>query len=172
MEFTLRPFCVEDAPVIAAYANNPKIAQNLRDAFPFPYTLDDAADFIDICIKGEGASSINRAIDVGGKAVGSIGVFVKDDVYRRTAEIGYWLAEPYWNQQIMTNAVQQIVQDAFSRYDIVRIFAEVFAWNKASQRVLQKAGFTNEGTKKQSIYKNGTVGDACIYALLKEDLPS
>lgn len=167
MEFTLRPFCIEDAPAIAKYANNPNIACNLRDVFPYPYSLDDAADFLELCISGEGGTSLNRAIDIGGVAVGSIGIGVQGDVYRRSAEIGYWLAEPYWNQGIMTEAVKRICKEAFAKFDIVRIYAEVYAWNEPSQRVLQNAGFTFEGVKRMSIYKNGRLGDSCVYALIK-----
>ncbi len=105
-----------------------------------------------------------------GEAVGSIAVTLKDDVYRKSAELGYWLAEPYWNRGIMTEAVRRICRHAFAAYDIVRIFAEPFACNTASRRVLERAGFTLEGVIKMSVYKNGRMLDSCIYALLKEEI--
>jgi ribosomal-protein-alanine N-acetyltransferase len=102
--------------------------------------------------------------------VGSIGVFVKDDVYRKSAEIGYWLGEPYWGRGIMTDAIRQMCRMAFERFDIVRIFAEPFAYNAGSMRALEKAGFTLEGVHRMSVFKNGQFYDSCTYALLLDDL--
>ena len=108
------------------------------------------------------------AIEAGGEAVGSIGVFRKDNVYRKSAELGYWLAEPFWGRGIMTRAVEQICAIAFDTLGVVRIFAEPFAENTKSRRVLEKAGFHLEGTMRRSVYKEGRVMDSCMYALLRE----
>ncbi len=167
MEILLRPWRAEDAKEIWCYANNRKVAENLRDVFPFPYEQRDATDFIGHCIKSEGKGQICRAICVDEKPVGSISISLGQDVYRRSAELGYWLAEPFWGKGIMSQAVAQICQEAFERFDIVRIYAEPYAYNKGSRRVLEKAGFVLEGTLKQSVYKNGQMHDSCIYALLK-----
>lgn len=168
IQFELRPWRPEDAASIAQYAGNSKIAANLRDVFPHPYALSDAEEYIRDCIANEGGAQICRAIAIEGKAAGSIGVFIKSDVYRKSAEIGYWLAEPYWGQGIMSRAVRRICELAFSQFDIIRIEAEPFAHNTASRRVLEKAGFVLEGTKQKSVYKNGRLHDSCIYARLKE----
>lgn len=167
MTFTLRPWRAADAPSIAALADNPRIAANLRDVFPSPYTLVDAEAYVALCMAGDPSRELTRAIEVDGRAVGSIGVFRQTDVYRRSAELGYWLGEPYWGQGIMTGAVQAICREAFACYDIVRIYAEPFAHNTGSRRVLEKAGFILEGTFRQSIYKNGTFADSCMYARLR-----
>ena len=167
MEILLRPWRAEDAKEIWCYANNRKVAENLRDVFPFPYEQRDATDFIGHCIKSEGKGQICRAICVDEKPVGSISISLGQDVYRRSAELGYWLAEPFWGKGIMCQAVAQICQEAFERFDIVRIYAEPYAYNKGSRRVLEKAGFVLEGILKQSVYKNGQMHDSCIYALLK-----
>ena len=167
MEISLRPWRAEDAKEIWCYANNRKVAENLRDVFPFPYEQRDATDFIGHCIKSEGKGQICRAICVDEKPVGSISISLGQDVYRRSAELGYWLAEPFWGKGIMSQAVTQICQEAFERFDIVRIYAEPYAYNKGSRRVLEKAGFVLEGILKQSVYKNGQMHDSCIYALLK-----
>jgi ribosomal-protein-alanine N-acetyltransferase len=127
----------------------------------------DAADFIGHCIKGEGQGQICRAVCADEEPVGSIAVFLGQDVYRRSAELGYWLAEPFWGKGIMSQAVAQICREAFERFDIVRIYAEPYAHNQGSRRVLEKAGFALEGILRQSVYKNGQMHDSCIYALVK-----
>ena len=167
MKISLRPWRPEDAKEIWEYANNRKVAENLRDVFPFPYAEQDAVDFIKICIKGEGKGQLCRAICADDRPVGSIAVFLGQDVYRRSAELGYWLAEPFWGKVIMSQAVAQICREAFERFDIVRIYAEPYAYNQGSRRVLEKAGFALEGILRQSVYKNGQMHDSCIYALVK-----
>lgn len=165
--FVLRPWRPEDAAALAAAANNPKIAANLRNSFPSPYTPADAEWFIRDCITHGEERRLARAIMIEGKAAGSAGVFLKDDVYERSAELGYWLAEAYWGRGIMTEAVRRICREAFARFDIVRIFAEPFDSNLGSRRVLEKAGFTYEGTMRNGVFKNGRVLSYRVYSLLR-----
>ena len=168
--FTLRPWQEEDAESIAAAANNPKIAANLRNVFPSPYTLADAVWYVGDCIAQGEARQLTRASVVNGKAAGSIGVFLQGDVYEKSAELGYWLAEEHWGKGIMTEAVRQNCQEAFGHFDIIRIFAEPFTDNLGSRRVLEKAGFTREGTMRSGVYKNGQIHSYCVYALLRDEL--
>lgn len=168
--FALRPWRQTDAEAVAAAANNPHIAANLRNAFPYPYTLADAEWYVNDCIAQGEERQLTRAIIIEGRAAGSIGVFVRDDVYEKSAELGYWLAEEHWGKGIMTEAVRQICREAFDRFDILRIFAEPFADNLGSRRVLEKAGFAWEGTMRNGVYKNGQVHSYCMYALLREEL--
>ena len=107
-----------------------------------------------------------RAIEVDGEAAGSIGLFLGSDVYRRSAELGYWLGEPFWRKGIMTKAVQLMCEEAFRRYKLVRIYAEPFSTNLASRGVLEKAGFELEGIKRKSIFKNGCIQDSYLYAVI------
>ena len=144
---------------------------NLRDVFPCPYAPQDAATFVESCIRQEGRGQMCRAIEVDGEAAGSIGLFLGSDVYRRSAELGYWLGEPFWGRGIMTAAVETMCREGFAAWDIVRIHAEAFARNAASRRVLEKAGFALEGTLRRSVYKNGEMLDSCIYALVREEAP-
>lgn len=167
---TLRPWRETDAEDVARYANDARVAANLRDVFPHPYTRADAESFIGMCMRSTGEGELYRAIVVDGRAAGGISVCTGSDVYRRSAELGYWLGAPFWGRGIMTAAVGQICREAFQRLDIVRIHAEPYARNGASRRVLEKAGFTLEGTLRQSVCKNGEMLDSCIYALLKEEL--
>ena len=166
--FTLRPFRVEDAERIAAYADNPKIAKNLRNTFPCPYGVEDAKRYIARCIEAGEERQLTRAIEVDNQAVGSVGVILGEDIYEKSAEIGYWLAEPYWGLGIMARAVRELSELAFSKYDIVRIHAEVFADNIPSSRVLERAGYTFEGVKRSAVYKNGSIQDSHTFALVRE----
>ena len=166
MQYVLRKWRPEDAGSIVKYADNKKIADNLRDGFPHPYSLSDAQNFI----KNIGSDSDGRiclAIEIGGEAAGSIGVFAKEDVYIKSAEIGYWLGEPFWGQGVITDAIREICGLAFGKFDIVRIYAEPYAYNTGSRRALEKAGFALEGVLKKSVCKNGEIFDSCIYALVK-----
>lgn len=168
--FILRPWRQADIEAVAEAADNPNIAANLRNIFPSPYTLADAEWFVEDCIAQGEARQLMRAIAVNGRAAGSISVSRKDDVYEKSAELGYWLAEDYWGRGIMTEAVRQICREAFDRFDILRVFAEPFAENVGSRRVLEKAGFTCEGIMRNGVYKNGRAQSYCMYALLREEL--
>ncbi len=167
MNFTLRPWQMTDASVIAPYADDPLVAQNLRDVFPNPYTVADAEEFIRSCMEREGQGQMCRAIVADGKAVGSISLVLGSDVYRRSAELGYWLGRPFWRRGIMTAAVREMCALGFETWEILRIHAEPYAGNAGSRGVLEKAGFTLEGILRKSVCKNGEILDSCVYAKLK-----
>jgi len=166
--YILRKWQKSDIKCLQKHANNKKIAENLRNAFPRPYTAADAKAYIKSTLKTDEKMQCCRAIEIDGEAVGSIGIFLKDDVYCKSAEIGYWLAEPYWKNGIMTSAVIEMCDYAFKTYDLVRIFAEVYDYNKGSQRVLLKAGFKLEGTLRKSVFKNYKYYNSYLFALVKE----
>ncbi|WP_066645260.1 GNAT family N-acetyltransferase [Christensenella timonensis] len=168
MDFVLRQWKQADADSVARYINNKNVQRWLRDGLPFPYTREDAVSFIeDMCLAADPKRDIMLAVEAGGEAIGSIGVFTKDNIYCKSAELGYWLAEPFWRRGIMTRAVQKICTLAFETLDIVRIFAEPFAENAGSRKVLENTGFVLEGILRRSVYKEGRVQDSCMYALLK-----
>ena len=106
------------------------------------------------------------------EAVGWIGVFRRENVRRLTGEMGYYIAEEYWGKGITTEAIKQMCNYIFANTDIVRIFAEPFAFNEASCRVLEKAGFTFEGTLRQNAIKNVEIIDMKLYALVKPEIAS
>lgn len=167
-EISFRQWKKEDAAALAKAADNPHIAENLRNVFPSPYTLADAQWFIHDCIAHEQEEGqLLRAVLLDGEAVGSISVCRGSDVYEKSAELGYWLAESEWRQGIMTQAVRLICREAFQTMEIVRIFAEPFAHNTGSRRVLEKAGFTYEGTMRDGVFKNGQICSYCMYSLLR-----
>ena len=163
----LRKWRLSDARDLAVALNNEKILNNLRDGLPFPYTEQDARDFIITMLSSDENSTFAYAITVGDRAVGSIGAFRQSNIHRQTAELGYYLAEEYWGQGIMTEAIRQLCAILFETTDILRIYAEPFAYNTGSRRVLEKAGFCYEGTMKNNAVKNGKVLDMALYSLTR-----
>ncbi len=165
--FILRPWSADDAEDLARYANNEKIAINLRDGFPHPYTLQDAKSWIKMV--RENKKDLIYAIEVEGEAAGGIGLHGKEDVYRYNAEIGYWLAEKYWGRGIVTEAVRLLLGHGFGNYPWTRIYAGIFSNNVASMRVLEKCGFSREAVLKRSVKKQGAYLDEHVFSILKED---
>ncbi len=163
----IRSLREEDAASLARYANNHRIWRNLRDMFPHPYKLDDARQFI-ARIKDQARETV-FAIEVDSQAVGSIGVRLKDDIERTTGEMGYWLGEPFWGRGLMTDAVRAFTAFALREFELQRLEAWVYEWNPASAQVLEKAGYTLEGTLRRSAIKDGQVIDRRLYACLAED---
>jgi RimJ/RimL family protein N-acetyltransferase len=163
-DYIIRDWRMEDAPSIARYANNKKIWIYLRDAFPHPYRLRDAETFIAGVM--ESTPKTVFAIATQAEAVGSIGLTLGKDVHRFTAEMGYWLAEPYWGLGIMTRAVQRLTAYAISDLKLHRIFAEPYTTNPGSARVLEKAGYQCEGILRSNVFKAGRVLDQYLYSYL------
>ena len=164
----LREWRIGDAPDLTAAINNKSVLDNLRDGIPYPYTEKDAVEFITATLSAEKDTQYAFAICINDKVIGSIGVFRRDNVHRYTAEMGYYIAEPYWGKGIMTEAVRQMCAYIFENTDIVRIFAEPYAHNSASCRVLEKAGFQFEGLLRQNAAKNGQSVDMRMYAIIKD----
>lgn len=162
---TIRPWHLDDLENLVRYANNPKISTNLTNAFPNPYTSDKGKAFIEMAMSHNPTRIF--AIDIENQAIGGIGLHPQADIYARNAELGYWLAEPFWGKGIVTSAVQQIVEIGFKTLDIDRIFARPFGTNIGSRRVLEKAGFELEAHLKKTIFKDGRYEDELIYALRK-----
>lgn len=168
MECKIRSWRLEDAKDLAEALNNKKILDNLRDGLPYPYTVEDAKAFISAMLNADKNQTYAFAITVDDKAIGSIGVFRKDNIHSKTAEMGYYIAEKYWGQGIGTRAVKLVCNYIFENTDIIRIFAEPFAYNIASCRILEKAGFLYEGTLRKNAIKNGVVLDMKMYSLVRE----
>ena len=147
-----------------------KIHDNLRDGLPFPYTEADGLDFISAMLAADKNDTFAFAITLDGAVIGSVTAYRQSNVHRRTAELGYYIAEKYWGRGIMTEAVKQMCRYIFDNSDILRIYAEPFAFNAASCRVLEKAGFKYEGTLRQNAVKNGKVLDMRMYSLLKSEI--
>ena len=168
MNILLRPWRETDAAACAALADDEGVAANLRDVFPHPYTEQDARDFIALCLAADPDEALFRAVEVDGAFAGSVTLTCGTDVARKSAELGYWFGRPFWGKGVATEAVRQMCARGFGEWDIVRIFAEPFSHNCASCRVLEKNGFTHEGTKHLSVYKRGKLLDSEMYALVYE----
>jgi [ribosomal protein S5]-alanine N-acetyltransferase len=162
----IRAFKDSDSKRLAELCNNKKIWDNVRDYLPFPYTDKNAEEFIKHC-QGENPQE-TFAIDYKGEIVGCIGLVKQTDVYKLTAEIGYWIGEPYWGLGITTNAVRLVTDYGLNQLELVRIYTGVFDFNKASQRVLEKAGFKLECVFEKSVYKNEKICDEYRYCLIKK----
>jgi RimJ/RimL family protein N-acetyltransferase len=156
-----------DAEAIAKYANNRHISINLRDSFPYPYTLHDAKKWLRSNAKHE--REIAWAIASSKELIGGIGIHPLPDVYKYSAEIGYWLGEPFWKKGIATAAVKAVVDYVFANFELTRIFAGVFEWNPVSTRVLEKAGFRFESRMRKAVVKDGKNIDQLMYVRLKEE---
>ena len=167
MNLTIRKWSIDDKTDLAINLNNLKVMNNLRDGLPYPYTEDDAEDFIRAMLSADNDKTFAFAITLDDKVIGSIGVFRQDNIHSRTAEMGYYIGEPYWGNGYMTNAIKQVCSYVFENTDIIRIFAEPFAHNIASCRALEKAGFQYEGTLKSNAVKCGNVVDMKMYALTR-----
>lgn len=161
----LRSWTMEDLNSLVLHANNPKIAENLRDVFPNPYTMENARFFIENVASDK--LNLILAIEVDNMAIGAIGIHPQADVYRKNAELGYWIGESYWGRGIMTDAVTAIVDYTFQHFDIHRIYAGVFEYNKASMRILEKCGFELEAILRKVIVKNNKIFDEYLCSKLK-----
>ena len=168
MNISIREWKIEDAEQLRNSINNKRILENLRDGIPYPYTIENAKEFIKQTLNAPKDSSYSWAILVDNKVIGSIGVFRKDNIHYRTAEIGYYIAEEYWGNGIMTKVIKEVCNYIFNKTDIIRIFAEPFAYNVASCKVLEKAGFEFEGTLRNNAIKNNKILDMKMYSIIKK----
>lgn len=168
MDCGIRKWRYSDKDRLAQLLSNKKILDNLRDGLPYPYTPADAEGYISSMLSADETETFAFAIVLDDEVIGSVGVFRCDNIHFRTAELGYYIGEPYWGKGYGTSAVKRICRYVFENTDIIRIFAEPFAYNTASCRVLEKAGFQFEGTLRANAMKRGKVLDMKMYALVKE----
>ena len=163
----IRKWKLADAADLAAALSNKNVQDNLRDGLPYPYTEQDGRDYISAVLAADENDTFAFAVTADGKVIGSIAAFRQTNIHNKTAELGYYIAEEYWGKGIMTEAVKQLCDHVFTHTDIIRIYAEPFARNIASCRVLEKSGFEYEGTLRNNAIKNGKVLDMKLYACLK-----
>ncbi len=152
---------------LAELANNHKVSINLRDGFPHPYTLADAENFLKRFSNQDPLTFFG--IDYNNEYAGNISLVPGADVYRKSAEIGYFIGEPYWNKGIITTAVKLITEYGFKNLGIIRIHTGVFEYNTASQRVLEKCGFTKEGIFRKSVFKQNKIWDEVRYSKINPE---
>lgn len=163
----IRPLQLSDKTELAKLANNKKIWNNLRDYIPFPYRESDAEFFINMTKQEKPKQTFG--IVYKGKLSGVIGLIIQKDVYQKSAEIGYWIGEPFWGNGIATRAVTLITAYGFNELNLNRIYTGVFEYNIASMTVLEKNGYEKEGVFKNAIIKNNRVFDEHRYYKLNEN---
>ncbi|MFU2509741.1 GNAT family N-acetyltransferase [Pseudoalteromonas sp. ASV78] len=155
----LRAFQNDDAPLLINYLNNSEVVQFLSPKIPNPYTIDDARWWIETGSK----AGHTFAIEQNGHFVGCIGAIAGEFEYRKSAEVGYWLAQEYWGQAIVLKALALLIEQVQLSKDIIRLHAVVFEGNARSAKVLEKVGFVQEGCLQKAIYKQGDFYNALVY---------
>lgn len=166
-KYLIRDLTIEDVDSLVKYANDYDVFINLRDSFPFPYTKNNAEQWINFVINNK--SLLYFAIADQKELIGGIGAVPFDDVHRFSAEVGFWLGKPFWNLGIATKALSVFCKYLFDSYNFNRLTANVFEGNEASRKVLEKNGFVLEGRQRKSVFKENKFIDHYIYGLLKEE---
>jgi len=163
--FCLREWKLSDEASLIKHASNANVSRFLADRFPYPYTVTDAQGWLEF--QTQKTVIDNLVIDIDGELVGGIAIEPRQDIFRKTALIGYWLGEDFWGRGIMAEAVKLMADYAFEHFDLVRLQAGVFDGNPASMRVLEKAGFVKECVSKNALCKNDQIFDEHVFVLLK-----
>jgi len=168
----LRSFAREDAPAIARLAGDRQIAATTV-RIPHPYTDEDALAFLaDTGEDFHAGRAVVFAISIpsGGELCGAVGLHTAEA--HRHAELGYWIGVPFWGRGYATEAAFAAVAFGFENLGLNRIFAQCFAGNRASRRVLEKIGMRHEGRLRQHIEKWGELIDVDNYGLLATEFRS
>ncbi|KAL8381361.1 hypothetical protein RB595_005566 [Gaeumannomyces hyphopodioides] len=170
----IRAFRNSDAAALQRQANDADVSRTLSDHFPFPYTAADAEQFMKIALPENGEYALFRSSGPGGDGddvfVGGIKLRRLPDVYSCGSEVGYWIGREFWGQGLATEAVVAFSRWAFESHpDMERLESLVYATNMASSRVLEKAGFTHEGTRRRAARKRGEIIDVLVYGLLRDE---
>ncbi len=163
----IRKLELSDTLELAKLANNKNVWNNLRDYIPYPYSESDAETFINFTQTQNPQQSFG--IECNNELCGVISLILQNDVYRKSAEIGYWIGQPYWGNGIATKAVKLITQYGLKKLNLIRIYAGVFENNIASMRTLEKNGYSKEGVFRKAIIKNGKTLDEHRYFILSEN---
>lgn len=162
----LRPYRASDRDALLRYIDDPEVARNLRRV-PHPYTGEDADEWMRHATADPRPQGL-YAIDVDGELVGTIALERGADIEARSFEIGYWLGRRYWGRGIMSEAVVAVTAAAFAEPETIRVHAPVFSWNRASMRILEKAGYRREAVLVRSGYRDGTVFDRILFAITRD----
>jgi hypothetical protein len=167
---------------MARAANSPAVAKYMTYRFANPYTLEDAHRWIAFAsaFKVPTTKPDGTTVDVLPSMVicdpatdtclGGIGIKTKDDIEAKGVEVGYWLGEESWGKGIMSEVLPAYVKWLFKTFpEVIRVEAGVFEGNDASVRLLKKAGFVYEGTRRKAGVKHGRVFDIMLFSLLREE---
>lgn len=169
--YALRPWDAAwrdgDRERFVTLANDYGIRKMLGDHFPHPYTRADAENWVALQA-GQDPAAVFAVCD-GGGPIGAVGLKTRESDYRRSAELGYWLGKPFRGRGIITEAARAMTAYGFETLGLIRIYAYVKAHNRASARVLEKAGYQREGLLRKAILEEGAPVDFLLFAILRED---
>ena len=163
----LRPFRLDDAPVVAELCGAWEIADTTAN-MPHSYELSMAEEWIashpEALAEGTGITFAITQREPGHLA-GAIGIHI--DRTNRSGELGYWVGKHYWNRGYATEATRAVIAYGFEELELNRIHARHMTRNLASGRVMQKADMTFEGILRQSLYRWDKFEDVAIYSILR-----
>jgi [ribosomal protein S5]-alanine N-acetyltransferase len=165
----LRSPNLDDALDIQRLAGEPEIAANTL-SIPHPYLDGMAEGWIqDVTTQNKIGSEATFAIVIRESKTlcGVIGLYINREDNR--ALLGYWIGQPYWGKGYCTEAAKAILNYGFNNLRLNRIYAEHFARNPASGKVMQKIGMTYEGCRRQHILKWDEYQDCLMYGILESD---
>ena len=140
----------------------------LSNKLPYPYTEQAADWWLSMVFEHDEVDAVYRAITVDGKVVGTISIEQGEDVYCCDGEMGAFIIDECKSQGVMTEAVKQIMEIAFSKLKIERITAKSCGPNLAAHKVLQKCGLTQEAVLRKAVRKYGKVYDLYVFGYVKD----
>lgn len=165
----LRTFELKDSEAVAFLCNNIEIHNNTL-TIPYPYSIQDAIDFISYQIDNfDPDRELNLTIidKTTEELVGCVGI-ICSQIHKR-CEIGYWIGKPYWNKNYATEAVKCFISYLFDVKDYNKVFSRHFDSNPASGKVMKKVGMKYEGTHREHYLKRGEFMDVVNYSILKSE---
>ena len=165
-KYTIRSWQAGDETSLSEHFSNPEVLANLVARNRYPYTVEHAKAWIDLCAME--AEPVNFAIADRREVIGGIGLTLQRGTRRQSAEVGFWVGEPFWGRGVATTTLIAFCEFAFAEFDLIRLYANVFDGNAASVRVLEKAGFSYEGRLAKSVVKDDRVIDELVYALVRD----
>lgn len=182
---TVRAYRSSDAEALAYHGNNRRIARNMLDTWPVPYTMEASRGWVARCLDESNWAPTIRAsaessaripklprswvIALDDQPIGSCGLKLPGDVHGHVAVLGYWIGEEHWGKGIITEVVTALIEWTWKTYaHIMKIEAEVFGWNPASGRVLLKTGLREEARQRAKVCKFGEYCDLISYGLVRE----
>lgn len=167
MNYSIRRLRPGDAADIARAANHEETAVNLRHAVPYPYLLRDAADFISR-VQSDDSPMTARAICTDDTLVGMVILQKGEGPHQGSAELTYFVHPAFRGRGLAARAVRDTATEALADGDLLRIYAVPYADNRASCRVLEKAGFVCEAHQRHGALREGKPADTRIYAVTRD----
>lgn len=170
----LRPWRIEDASDLYEYACDPEVGRNA--GWKPHESLEESISITDSFIHGEDIIFAIALPSENGKVIGSIGLHMDDSRHLKSSRslmLGYVLSRKYWGHGYMTEGARAALKYAFTLPGVSMVTVRHYPHNVRSRRVIEKLGFTYEGTLRQaSELYDGTVYDTCVYSMLKTEFMS